>query len=35
MEERKQLGIPVMRRLREELECLSAEFGIQRINYIA
>ena len=33
MEERKQRGIPLMRRLREELDCLSDDLGIQRINY--
>jgi LDH2 family malate/lactate/ureidoglycolate dehydrogenase len=33
MEERKQRGIPVMRRLREELDCLSADLGIESINY--
>jgi LDH2 family malate/lactate/ureidoglycolate dehydrogenase len=33
MEERKQRGIPVTRRLRKELDCLSDDLGIQRINY--
>jgi ureidoglycolate dehydrogenase (NAD+) len=34
MEERRQRGIPVMRRLREELDCLACGLGIERINYI-
>ena len=33
MEQRAQRGIPVMRRLREELDCLAADLGIERINY--
>jgi ureidoglycolate dehydrogenase (NAD+) len=33
MEERKQRGIPVMRCLREELDCLSDDLGIRRITY--
>jgi LDH2 family malate/lactate/ureidoglycolate dehydrogenase len=33
MEERKQRGIPVMRRLKEELDCLSDDLGIRRLNY--
>ena len=33
MEERKKRGIPVMRRLREELDSLSDQLGVQRINY--
>jgi ureidoglycolate dehydrogenase (NAD+) len=32
-EERKQHGIPVMRRLREELDCLSDDLGIRKITY--
>lgn len=34
MEERKERGIPVMRRLREELDCLSSDLGIEKIKYI-
>jgi hypothetical protein len=32
MEERKRRGIPVMRGLREELDCPLDELGIRRIN---
>jgi LDH2 family malate/lactate/ureidoglycolate dehydrogenase len=34
MEDREPRGIPIMRRLMEELDRLSTELGIERLNYI-
>jgi ureidoglycolate dehydrogenase (NAD+) len=35
MEERTRLGIPIMRRLREEFDHLSDDLGIKRIDYVS